>query len=641
MDTPEPSPDLRHAARHLLENRPAEAERLCRALLEAAPRGPQAAGAWHLLGMVARSVGKHDAAVLCLSQAAALEPAAAHHRVGLAEALRAAGRPDEAAAAFARAVALEPPAAAPWLLALGTIRLEQGRAEEAAAALARAATLDPRSAEAWRRLGIAEQRAGRLEAARAAYARSYAEGGDGAMKLREALTLPVIARDRAEIADTRRRFLAIMEALERDRPPLPDPLGQVGTTPFLLAYHAEDDRPLQAAMARAFAVLCPSLLEVAPHCEPGAARAPHPDGRIHVGFLSEHFFGHTIGQLNVGLIERLPRDRFHVTLLVRPARMDGHRARLLAAADRVVELPGDLAGARAAIAAERLDLLYYTDIGMTPFSYFLAFARLAPVQCLTWGHPDTTGIANLDFFLTCDAMEPEGAEAHYTERLVRLPGPTVHYRPPPPRDPEPGRAAFGLPEDATLYICPQSLFKFHPDFDPVLAAILRGDPRGLLVLVDPRGQAPALLERLARHDPDLGARVRVLPGLGTADFVGLMGLSDVMLDPLHYSGGNTSLEALSRGTPIVTWPGAFMRGRHTHGFYRLMGMTDLVARDWDHYVELALRLGTDRDFRTAMRARIRERRHVLYENDATVAAIADFLEQATAQAMGRAGPPAP
>ncbi|NYZ17824.1 tetratricopeptide repeat protein [Azospirillum sp. RWY-5-1] len=625
---PTPIPTLGLAAHHLRENRPAETERLCRALLEAAPLGPQAASAWHLLSVVARTVGKHDAAVLCLSQAAALEPLAAHHRVGLAEALRALGRTDEAAAAFRQAAVLAPPAAAPWLLALGTVRLEQGQAAEAAAVLARAAILDPRSAEAWRRLAIAEQRAGRLEAARAAYARAYTEGGDGAMKLREALTLPVITRDRAEIADIRRRFLAIMEALERDRPPLADPLGQVGTTPFLLAYHAEDDRPLQAAMARACAAMCPSLLEVAPHCRPDAVPVPHPDGRVHVGFLSEHFFGHTIGQLNVGLIERLPRDRFHVTLLVRPARMDGHRARLLAAAERVVELPGDLAGARAAVAAERLDLLHYTDIGMTPFSYFLAFARLAPVQCLTWGHPDTTGITNLDVFLTCDAMEPEGAEAHYTERLVRLPGPTVHYRPPPPRDPEPGRAAFGLPEDATLYICPQSLFKFHPDFDPVLAAILRGDPRGLLLLVDPRAHAPALLERLGGHAPDIVDRVRVLPGQGTADFVALMGLSDVMLDPLHYSGGNTSLEALSRGTPIVTWPGAFMRGRHTHGFYRLMGMTDLVARDHGHYVELALRLGTDPGFRETMRARIRERCGVLYENDATVAAIADFLERA-------------
>src|SRR3546814_8369575 len=72
--------------------------------------------------------------------------------------------------------------------------------------------------------------------------------------------------------------------------------------------------------------------------------------------------------------------------------------------------------------SDLLDLLLYTDIGMNAFSYFLAFARLAPVQCVTWGHPDTTGIPALDYFISNDLAEPEDAESHYSERLVRLDG---------------------------------------------------------------------------------------------------------------------------------------------------------------------------------------------------------------------------
>ena len=88
-----------------------------------------------------------------------------------------------------------------------------------------------------------------------------------------------------------------------------------------------------------------------------------------------------------------------------------------------------------------------------------------------------------------------------------------------------------------------------------------------------------LIGRLTRAAPDVAPRIVLLPALNRTDFVALLAASDVMLDPLHYSGGNTSLEAFSVGTPIVTWPGAFMRGRHTHGFYRLMGLDDCVARD--------------------------------------------------------------
>jgi len=111
-----------------------------------------------------------------------------------------------------------------------------------------------------------------------------------------------------------------------------------------------------------------------------------------------------------------------------------------------------------------------------------------------------------------------------------------------------------------------------------------------------------------------------------------------MLDPLHYSGGNTSLEAVAVGTPIVTWPGAFMRGRHTHGFYRLMGVADCIARDADDYVAIALRLGTDPAWRNEVGRRIRDASVVLYENTDTVRALEDFLIDAVARAR-RSGDP--
>ena len=98
-----------------------------------------------------------------------------------------------------------------------------------------------------------------------------------------------------------------------------------------------------------------------------------------------------------------------------------------------------------------------------------------------------------------------------------------------------------------------------------------------------------------------------------------------MLDPLHYSGGNTSLEAFALGTPIVTWPGEFMRGRHTHGFYKLMDLDDCVARDHEHYVELALTLGRDRDFRRHVTRRVLDRVPALFDHEASVRAIEDVL----------------
>ena len=63
--------------------------------------------------------------------------------------------------------------------------------------------------------------------------------------------------------------------------------------------------------------------------------------------------------------------------------------------------------------------MFYADLGMDIRTYFLAFARLAPVQCVTWGHPDTTGIPNMDYFISSDLIEADGAEKHYSETLYK------------------------------------------------------------------------------------------------------------------------------------------------------------------------------------------------------------------------------
>jgi protein O-GlcNAc transferase len=453
---------------------------------------------------------------------------------------------------------------------------------------------------------------------------------DDALLLKCALALPIIPESTAEIERVRRTLDDEIAALRRRGMILTDPDRQIGQTCFHLAYHARDDLPLQRAIAALYTESCPSLLMTAPH---RARPASSADGRVHVGFASHFFRTHTIARLFHGLIAQLSRERFHVTVLATPCPPDPARAALVQAADRFVELPLDLATARQRIADCALDALVYPDIGMSPLTYFLAFARLAPVQCVSWGHPDTTGIANLDYFLSCDAMEPDGAEAHYSERLVRLPGPTVHYAWPSFDARLKDRAELGLDAAAHLYVCPQSLFKFHPDFDPVLIEILRRDPAGRLVLVQGahRHIDDLLIRRLTEDAPDIAPRIVVLPALNRIDFVALLAASDVMLDPLHYSGGNTSLEAFSVGTPIVTWPGAFMRGRHTYGFYKLMDLADCVARDAADYVALALRLGTDPAWRATVSRRIREASAVLFENADTVRALEDFLVDAVAR----------
>src|SRR5207248_4197277 len=77
-------------------------------------------------------------------------------------------------------------------------------------------------------------------------------------------------------------------------------------------------------------------------------------------------------------------------------------------------------------------------------------------------------------------------------------------------DRQSARREFALPADRHLYVCPQSLFKFHPDFDTVLAAILEHDPAGRLVLIEAphRHWTETLARRLAHNLGDDCDRVQ-------------------------------------------------------------------------------------------------------------------------------------
>jgi predicted O-linked N-acetylglucosamine transferase (SPINDLY family) len=257
---------------------------------------------------------------------------------------------------------------------------------------------------------------------------------------------------------------------------------------------------------------------------------------------------------------------------------------------------------------------------MDTLTYFLAFSRLAPAQCVGWGHPVTCGIPTIDFFISTEGFEPPGGEGHYNERLLKLAKvatPSVYE----PRDrtlATLSRSAAGFDESATVYFCPQTLFKLHPDFDAVLAGILRADPKALVYLLqhNHRSAEERLKARFLRGLPDVAERIRFLPRIaGMAHYYSRLKQADVLLDPLHFGGGNTSLEGFSVGTPIVTLPGAFMRGRHTLSMYHAMEISDCIASSATHYAELAVKLGSDPAFRRDVGSRIDAGSPVLYEDE--------------------------
>lgn len=567
-----------------------------------------------------------------LARARAAADAAPSHpalRYNLGVMLHEAGDAAEAAAAYAQATRLKPDFFQAWNN-LGLALEDMNLRNEAGNAYRQALAVRPDYPAALRNLGRLCSASGDVETARTCYRRlSELEPENWMARLAAALMLPAVHASAEALAAVRQRFSTELETLLKQAETLTGTAEQRMNAlelhaNFYLAYQGEDDRELQTGYAR----LTRHLLDGAVPELTG----PHPlarAGRLRVGFASCFFRDCTVGHYFRSWITDLDPERFEVWVYLLGGPEDAVTETIRQAAFRAVRVEGSLPQAARAILDSAPDVLIYPELGMNGRTYALAATRLAPVQCAGWGHPVTSGHATVDYFLSCAAMEPQDGDSHYVESLVRLPGLGTRYA-----KPDVGttlsRKDFGLPEAAHLYFFPHAPYKIHPENDALLADILAADPEGVVVLCDgfAPGQGAMLRQRLetalARRSVTK-ERLRMLPHLPRASYLEVNRLCDVMLDTTRWSGGNTTLDALAAGLPVVARRGRFMRGRQSAGMLELIGLPELIARNDDDYAAIALRLCKDKRWRDEVSCRIASARERLFDDRAPIAALASFF----------------
>ena len=534
--------------------------------------------------------------------------------VKLSGALRRAGMTDRAVEMAERALALDATCADAHAL-LGNIYADAARLDDAREHREKAAALAPANAGYHAALGDARQLCGDFPAALAAYDRACALSPTDGLLVRRALAMPVVADSAEAVAAQRVQVETEIARLEQQRLSIADPVRDVAKTFFQFGAQGIDDRPFLERLAKLYVAACPSLAYEAEHCR--GVRQPR-DGRIRVAFVSPYLRDHTLGRLLGPIIERLDREKLEVTVAGFAPPADDMARRIASSADHRMILPRDLAGARETLAEERCDIIVYAGIGMDPLLYFLAFARLAPLQCTGWGYPITSGIPAMDAFLSSALVETAEADAHYSETLVRLPSLGTYYRRPaiPALDRHDAAKRLGLDPTRHIYLYPYNPFRFPSEFDPVIEDILDRDPLAEIVMLEgPSRRHRALLEqRLARTAPHSPGRLRFLARRPYQEFLAIYPAADVVLDPFVFSGGNTSFEAFAAGVPIVTLPGPLRRSRLTYAMYRRMRFMECVARDAKDYVSKAVAIAKTPDLRRVLSREIGQRAAVLYED---------------------------
>ncbi|MFA5455750.1 MAG: hypothetical protein WC272_10595 [Sulfurimonas sp.] len=389
---------------------------------------------------------------------------------------------------------------------------------------------------------------------------------------------------------------------------------------FLLAYHNRNNKNILSRLSDFYRQASPEISHVAKHCK----NYRFSGKKIKIGFISALLIpNHPVLKFAKNIIDSFEKNSLYdvkIYTLSKETTKVFHK--------NVHLLGGSLQEMRKTITNDELDILLYTDIGMNPVIYLLAHARLAHIQGLFGGHPVTSGISTIDYFFSNKNLEAQNAQEYYTEELLLFENLVGHYD--KPKIPETFLTKEELGLDCTKhnYIIPSKLQKIHPELDGLLNDILKKDNKAVFIFFKDATENmwdSAVKERLIKllHEE----HIKFMPWAKSDAFLSYMHHADAVLEPVNFGFGTTAIEAFSVGTPIVTYPKELMYSRVTYWYYKQMGIDDFYAKSAAEYVNLAIKLASDANYKESIKSKILERNSVLYENSGAYEELDDFFRE--------------
>jgi protein O-GlcNAc transferase len=618
------------------------------------------ADALHLLGVIAHQSGEDEKAAEMIKAAITVNPQIADYHSNLGNALLALGRLEESVAAYEAALRLRDYAEGHYNL--GNARLAQkefgaalaaydaaialragyveahsnrsnalaglGRAAEAIAACEAAIRLNPAYEAAHYKLGnflLAEKKFDAAIAAynqairlRPDYADAHANRGSALMSLGQAGQALVAYEAALRAAPGQasahynlgtalqalNRFEGAISAYEnaiRLQPEYGSPHSNLVTC---LHYHTGHDEAAILQAAQRFAA------HVTPRSREVFANTRETERRLRVGYVSGDFCSHTVADYFAPVLAAHDPAMVEVFCYHNNYATDDVTKKLRAAAPHwrdVAGLTDEECTAR--IMADGIDILVDLS-GHTNKNRLGVFARrAAPVQASWLGFWGTTGVAAMDYVISDSDTIPPGREAHYSEKIHRLPGSRFCYQPPGYAPaPAPPPSLDGRP---VVFGSFNNLAKLGPKTIMLWAQVLLGVPDAKLLLKWNSLGSEATRQELidAFRRAGIGPERLILRG-GSLHHVMLGEYADVdiALDPFPFSGGVTSCEALWMGVPVLTLPGASAASRQTLGFLRAIGRPEWAASNVEEFVRMAMTMAGNRqklaEYRAGQRARM-------------------------------------
>ncbi len=237
------------------------------------------------------------------------------------------------------------------------------------------------------------------------------------------------------------------------------------------------------------------------------------------------------------------------------------------------------------------------DFRQEPF-IGLAARKPAPVIATWLAASGSTGVKEMDYFITSKYQVLDGDEKFYTETICKLNSGLFQIQLDEVMELPKIKEAPCLANSYITFGSFHRYLKFTNRVYEVWAAILKKVPDSKLILKYADLDNPIVSEGVKERFENLGVskdRIVTEGGDTKFNFQDAYNRIDIALDPFPFSGGTTTTDLLYMGVPVITNMSDRTSSRVCAGMLMANGYSELVANSEQEYIEKAVELANNKD----------------------------------------------
>ncbi len=497
---------------------------------------------------------------------------------------------------------------------LGGLYLENSQFAEATLLLEKSLSVKKDFPGTYVNLGIAKENTDQQQAAKTSFLEAAKLSGNLLMELHAKTMVPQLLDTGDQARQVVKEIETALDEFElMDKPRAAEMIEGMAVPPFALTYLGIEESGVRKKWASIYEKLIDPLT-----CN-------WNNSKPRVGFLVTLNHTGIFMKAQGGIIDRLNSDKYDIILFAQtgaPYQQLKNRFNQY----QVIGLPRDLEKMVHIVHSMKIDVLNLWETGSDVFNFLFPIFKPAKIQAQLWGTAYTTGSSRVDYYVSSKLLETQEGPNFYSEELFLMNTPPAYYHQPIPKEADITRMDFELPHDAFWYICAQNLMKIHPDFDSIVYEILSRTENSILILLDDGKRTEKLRNRMSKKLGQLIDRVYFLQRMQHRRYISLLHLVDVALDPPHFTGANTSYDALGASLPLVTMAGNYQRTRYTKAFYDFIGIEGLSVDNHEDYIHLAIKLREEPSLLKMKIDELNQKKSRLFENQLVVDEFERFLD---------------